>query len=583
MKDEFGLKDRYSEESNSRVFYKISFSIKANAGHEDLDLLWEIVCHIRKWLTYKEKSSDRVHVPHDTKRWSFFKNGCKIQDTKKLKTFYADSIKRINPTDEKDISWACRIRECEHVVPYTPRWWTTEIGFQTMCNSSARFSIVVSYADAMGFIGECLPTPSINIPHIVMNVQRDSRWTCNVYDDPLLFKPIEQKAGDGMKVRELLYDPERGIPIILIMPQKNHLTSEIEHPVDPQKMITSVAGNALVYYSCDMEFVEEFRYLVNEKYRCTAGMIRCYLPNIDINNESDMYRHRYISYDDAIAMGEGKILDIFRRVLSQDINDDDRVFRYRECQELLRRDKLQEHYSALLKKRQEDSEREQGALNQKLERTEIKAFELEIKNMDLENELKNAKKENYRISSERDSIRALYEPLRIRKDAFDHVRELSNYPNDPKTVFEFFSTVFSDRIAVTERGWKSLKECKTDPEILWNVLYSMVKDLYDCIAKYESFTEACQHYNERSRYECVPGNTSATKKDKDIKREYLDIYNGDEISIEPHLKSNTGKESDPRFFRIYFNTYTIPKNGKKIIVIGWCGGHLTTAGTMKRK
>ena len=40
------LKEQYTEDLNSKIFYKISFSIKANKGYDELDLLWEVVLHM---------------------------------------------------------------------------------------------------------------------------------------------------------------------------------------------------------------------------------------------------------------------------------------------------------------------------------------------------------------------------------------------------------------------------------------------------------------------------------------------------------------------------------------------------------
>lgn len=108
--------------------------------------------------------------------WTHFKNGNKLYDAKRKKTFYAESIYRVNPENDKDISWACRIRECQNESGFAPRWWTTEIGFQTMSNGAARLTFVVSYADAMGFIGECLSAPDISVPGIVRNIQSDERF-----------------------------------------------------------------------------------------------------------------------------------------------------------------------------------------------------------------------------------------------------------------------------------------------------------------------------------------------------------------------------------------------------------------------
>ena len=81
------------------------------------------------------------------------------------------------------------------------------------------------------------------------------------------------------------------------------------------------------------------------------------------------------------------------------------------------------------------------------------------------------------------------------------------------------------------------------------------------------------------------------EKDKTISREYEDYYFGNEINIEPHIKSNTGKESDSRFFRIYFANYIDLKTGKRKIIrqdfnaIGEFGrqGHGYNLDTLKKE
>lgn len=582
--EEFGT-EQSKNDINSKIFYKISFSIKEKKV--ELDLLWELILHIKRWLDSKERKKDNIHVPKEIRHWTHFKYGNKLYDAKGKKTFYAESLYRVNPDNEKDISWACRIRECENESGFAPRWWTTEIGFQTMSNGAARLTFVVSYADAMGFIGECLSMPDISVPGIVRNIQSDDRFMCEVNDEPLLFEAMELYAGQGLTFKEQIYDKERGIPIILVMPKRDYLDKEkINLPVNPQKMIESVAGNALVYYSNDLSFVEEMKYLMDEDYKCTAGMLRYYLPNIDTTNPLDANRHRFIHYDEAIEKGEETILRIFRRVVAQDINDYDNLFRYRNCEELIRRDALQSRFLQLKTKQEESSQYASTVnddLKSQLEDIELEKLEFEIENSDLKDELQKVKNDNYSLQSQLDSMQAAYEPLKKGKEAYDLVRQIEEYPKNPKDIFGFFVTVFSDRIDLTEKGWKSLKDCGTSPTVLWDVLYSMVTTLYDCLGKYPNFTEACAKYNEQAIFECVPGNTSMTKKDKTILREYEDFYGGNEINIEPHIKSNTGKESDSRFFRIYFANYIDKKSGKRKIVLGSCGGHLTTAGTMYKR
>ena len=104
-----------------------------------MDLLWELVLHIKRQLDSKERKKGIIHVPREMRYWTHFKNGNKLYDAKRKKTFYAESIYRVNPENDKNISWACRIRECQNESGFAPRWWTTEIGFQTMSNGICYF------------------------------------------------------------------------------------------------------------------------------------------------------------------------------------------------------------------------------------------------------------------------------------------------------------------------------------------------------------------------------------------------------------------------------------------------------------
>ena len=107
----------------------------------------------------------------------------------------------------------------------------------------------------------------------------------------------------------------------------------------------------------------------------------------------------------------------------------------------------------------------------------------------------------------------------------------------------------------------------------------MVTELYDCLNSMDSFVTACSEFSNRATCKCIPGNGATTKKDKELMKNFIDEYHGQTINIEPHVASNTGKESDPRFYRIYFDVITDNKTHLKKIVVGSCGGHMDTAGT----
>lgn len=328
---------------NVKVFYKVQFDVEEKESDKDRDLLWDIVCHVRRWLERKGDVSSEI----GTRAWSKFKTGGRIEE-KNNDDFYAESYHRQNPENLDDISWACSINERQKELRYAPRWWTTEIGFKSKENGGARLTFVVSYSNEMGFIGQTLDEPEISVPNIVKNIQADNKLFCSILGkEPIRLKPQKLEVGKGVWFKEMLLSPERVSPIILIMPRRQKSGECIELSIDPELMAASVAGNATVYYSEDMSFVEEMGYLLDTDYRCEEGTVRLYLPHIDTSNSYDYIRHRFIHFHEVQELGKDIVLKIFRRVLAQDINDYDDLFRVSDCQALIQKDKYNKKISII--------------------------------------------------------------------------------------------------------------------------------------------------------------------------------------------------------------------------------------------
>lgn len=137
--EELGI-EQSKNDINSKIFYKISFSIKES--RDEMDLLWELVLHIKRWLDSKERKKGIIHVPREMRYWTHFKNGNKLYDAKRKKTFYAESIYRVNPENDKDISWACRIRECQNESGFAPRCGNAEGFFSMLTEDWCKFHAI---------------------------------------------------------------------------------------------------------------------------------------------------------------------------------------------------------------------------------------------------------------------------------------------------------------------------------------------------------------------------------------------------------------------------------------------------------
>src|SRR5699024_9829529 len=77
----------------------------------------------------------------------------------------------------------------------------------------------------------------------------------------------------------------------------------------------------------------------------------------------------------------------------------------------------------------------------------------------------------------------------------DLIRALDKYPDAPAQIVHYFETVFPDRIAFTERAYKSLDDCITRCDVLWDALYHIATSLYDAFQSdpaqaYDIFTNS---------------------------------------------------------------------------------------------
>lgn len=82
-------------------------------------------------------------------------------------------------------------------------------------------------------------------------------------------------------------------------------------------------------------------------------------------------------------------------------------------------------------------------------------------------------------------------------------------------------------------------------------------------------------YQSLTGFELSLGEGSMTNKDGSLMKKRERKYRGKTIKVIPHIK---GRDTSPRdAFRLHYYV----DNGRRVIVIGHCGGHLETAGTRR--
>jgi hypothetical protein len=563
------------QDLNATMFYKAKFNIQATDKGPD-DLLWHLVLNIRGWITNKWNSRGKDYVIESRLgHWSHFKTGGKFYDLGHLNRIYAESVFHEENNDPATISWACKIVEKpEAESGYAPREWVTEIGFKALSTNEGELSYVVTYSDMAGFIGFCQPTPAPSVPRVIRNILKDSAVVCSIGPDTLRPCATKLTPGDFPEFKEILFSEKRVMPIIYISPRRIAEDSDdAQTLIDPQKIADSVAANALVFYADSLEFTQEMKYMGISNYQCANGAIRVFRPNIDLQDEADPNRHRFLSARFIEEHGADKIVDMLRRAIAQDVHFYETLFRVEDCRALIEDKMHQEKIERIRKQSQGEADEAATAF---LEESEKRAA-AERTNRVLQEQIDQLKSENYNLSVQRDMYKGRAEQVGEIVAAAKSVRCFSEYPNTPEDIARYFETVYAERIAFTDRAYRSMEDCGTKNDVLWEAFYRIANDLYDLIKSNSS--TAYNEFKNQTGWEIARCEGRQTRCDSKMMRQYIDKYNDQEIDIEAHVK-NGNRESDPKFVRIYF-AYD-PSVADKII-IGHCGSHLENFSTRKAR
>lgn len=128
---------------------------------------------------------------------------------------------------------------------------------------------------------------------------------------------------------------------------------------------------------------------------------------------------------------------------------------------------------------------------------------------------------------------------------------------------------FGIALILQKKGWRSLEDCTTANDIVWQALYDISTILHPLFSENNS-VDIVKAFGDQSRFEYAKTEGPQTRKDAKLMAQRTDFYQNTEINIEPHISSKTGDPSSPRFIRVYF-AWDKPSNK---IVIGQCGNHM---------
>lgn len=184
-----------------------------------------------------------------------------------------------------------------------------------------------------------------------------------------------------------------------------------------------------------------------------------------------------------------------------------------------------------------------------------------------EDEIRQVRARNLQLEQENREARCL-------KNAVETLRDLPEMPQSTEDVVFWFRNVFGDRVAFTERGLKSACKCDIRPDGLWYYLYHIATSLFEI--HHGGSTDVEKDFYHATGIEVAMNEGSQSHKDSKVMNQRADVFEGKEISIEPHVKllpAKTGAD----FQRIYY----CYDHELDLIIIGSVGEHLKTAGTTR--
>lgn len=164
----------------------------------------------------------------------------------------------------------------------------------------------------------------------------------------------------------------------------------------------------------------------------------------------------------------------------------------------------------------------------------------------------------------RDTVRICDQPARCSETALEKFE-----------LIERFADNYSDRIVITQRGWRSLKTCKTNFTLLSEAMTALCTDMFD-LYHYQGGIDVRREFRNRTTLDYSRSAGYMTRKDRKLMRNYMDTYQRRVINCEAHIKYGN-KKSDPNSVRIYF---CFDREADKI-VISHIGEHLENYSTRK--
>lgn len=627
-------------QENDHVHYRAQFIIQPKGARESA--FPHIVSILQQWLIRKESSriqkgeSDRIRRRIISSTKETYPNhpagedGCPISEwlltgfetTKDYKggasrtrgsKLYSKSYAGAGTTRTPQY-WAFDYDE-PSLDPDTPqRHWHTSVGItlipkagESVITPTSPCVVNVRISNYMrkGFVGVEYEQPPANTPNFIPKLLDLDGYEALVgstlaLDEPTYLESPEQFTEDFEKN---LLDPSRGLPLLLVCTDRNGKTPM----ADVDEFAYTLRGVANVYvldYRSSELRAELFRTFRKStpsyEYRCGCGMTRIYFPNVDLENAYDSSRHRFFTQKAVEEYGD-EFVNIIARSLVGNLpigshfvvstGDIDSVRAHEDTERL--RDRVAELKSQRLQHEKAVSEQAETVPKKVYEAAVHDSEEYEALAQEFSDEYDRIKEENEQLASDADRLESLQHEYESqianlhyqldRRNASqaatpqlqenDSLYEFNKRPHSLEDTLELFSQCCPDKLVVLPEAIRSAKDYGTvDPDDEWELLWSIPYVLWELEFNTSDTSSLAENYRSATGYELALTETKQTKNDAEMMTLRKRKYRGEEIDITPHIK---GKGRSHLRVHFYFD------RERRLIVIGHCGEHLTTAGTSR--
>lgn len=561
----------------SQLQFQCSFAVLPKA--KELSCFHELLRQIRTWLEGKCE----VGSTSFNKRW-FYNGGVFDSPTNRQVKVETHSVPNVGNGEGTPDFWAVRfVHPCQD---FPPRIWRTDIALTKIAEGGYHFILRLSHRLRLGFVGYEPEPPAITTPFLVRQILRMKRVSVMAGCCELTERSRVLHVGQGNRLEELILSSDRRCPLMYMsLPQRSSLPL-----LDVGRLSRRLAGVVDIWVAGSADLDQELEYLLPRKLRCDRGMIRVYQPGVVADSDFDARRHRFVNRSDIEEHGVEKVEEML-------------------VGSLLRRSHLYigDNAPDIDALRQIELSRKLEQAKSGYDSAEDWAEALEAENKHLEENLKQreaeetALQESYlNVCEEREKLTNQVEVQKGLVQAADErarlaeiergrdqktvevLRNLRQLPGSLEDVVDLAKIVFADTLAFTDRAIRSSGDYElSDPDTAWRVLHAMATDLYDLLIGKKLGTDAVmREFQSRTGFELTFTEGKQTKRDKALMQLRQDLWNGVEVDATPHVKYGT---KPPDMLRVYFGVVEDPADGDRKLVISWCGDHLKTSGTRRRK